>query len=119
MYYQQENSESFRYNAYTSVSAFLCTPGYFRPYFFFLNDPPPPEFSPFPHHAPLPSPPPAPARRALEQLQHRLDAERARPDGVLEKVGFEEPFHRIDGLAAGDEAEPVRPAVRYEQVDVI
>src|SRR2546430_9204534 len=27
--------------------------------FFFLKDPPPPEFSPLPHHAPLPTPPPA------------------------------------------------------------
>src|SRR5256886_13216828 len=28
----------------------------YQPHFFFLNDPPPPEFSPLPLHAPLPTP---------------------------------------------------------------
>src|SRR2546429_8420676 len=37
-----------------------CSPRSLAVLFFFLNDRPPPDISPFPHPAPFPSPPPPP-----------------------------------------------------------
>ena len=51
----------------------------------------------------------------LQQLQERLQPERAGPDRVLVEVGLEEPRRRVDRLAARDEAQPVRAAVGDEQ----
>src|SRR2546429_9978381 len=60
-------------------------------FFFFLNDAPPPEFSPLPHHAPLPfypHPPrprdAVPGRDALAEPLHPLEREREARRGAAD-----------------------------------
>ena len=55
----------------------------------------------------------------LEQLQHRLDAERAGLDRVLEEVGLEEPLAGLDGLLGPGVPELVGAAVGVPVADAV
>src|SRR5689334_3104804 len=48
----------------------------------------------------------------LEQLHKRLEAERAGPDRIADKMGLKEPLACINALAAADETEPPCAAAR-------
>src|SRR2546430_3486364 len=83
-------------------------------FFFFLKNPPPPKISPFPHHAPLPSPPhgpgggpPLPPREefprhdALAHVRSPEGENRLRERRAARLVGRGEPPHaaRVQRLA--------------------
>ena len=57
--------------------------------------------------------------RPLQELDHRLDPERAGLDGVLEEVGGEEPLARLDVLLGPRATEARGPGLGLEEGDAI